>query len=92
MNDELRKVVSGIGPKIKALRAENGLSLQALGARADVSAATIHKMEQGDMVPTITTLLKIAGAVGRTAAARGLLRRGAGAHSPHRGDQAGRAA
>ena len=27
MNDELHKVVSGIGPKIKALRAENGLSL-----------------------------------------------------------------
>ncbi|HEX4257826.1 MAG TPA: cupin domain-containing protein [Streptosporangiaceae bacterium] len=68
MNDELHKVVSGIGPKIKALRAENGLSLQALGSRADVSAATIHKMEQGDMVPTITTLLKIAAALQRPVA------------------------
>jgi transcriptional regulator with XRE-family HTH domain len=68
MNDELHKVVSGIGPKIKALRAENGLSLQALAARADVSAATIHKMEQGDMVPTITTLLKIASALQRPVA------------------------
>jgi transcriptional regulator with XRE-family HTH domain len=65
MNDELHKVVSGIGPKIKALRAENGLSLQAVAARADVSAATIHKIEQGDMVPTITTLLKIAAALQR---------------------------
>ena len=65
MNDELHKVVSGIGPKIKALRAENGLSLQALATRADVSAATIHKIEQGDMVPTITTLLKIAVALQR---------------------------
>lgn len=68
MNDELHKVVSGIGPKIKALRAESGLSLQALATRADVSAATIHKMEQGDMVPTITTLLKIAAALQRPVA------------------------
>jgi len=68
MNDELHKVVSGIGPKIKALRSENGLSLQALATRADVSAATIHKMEQGDMVPTITTLLKIASALQRPVA------------------------
>jgi transcriptional regulator with XRE-family HTH domain len=65
MNDELHKVVSAIGPKIKALRAEDGLSLQAVATRADVSAATIHKIEQGDMVPTITTLLKIAAALQR---------------------------
>jgi transcriptional regulator with XRE-family HTH domain len=68
MNDELHKVVSGIGPKIKSLRAENSLSLQALATRADVSAATIHKLEQGDMVPTITTLLKIAAALQRPVA------------------------
>jgi transcriptional regulator with XRE-family HTH domain len=65
MSDELHKVVSGIGPKIKALRAESGLSLQAVATKADVSAATIHKIEQGDMVPTITTLLKIAVALQR---------------------------
>jgi transcriptional regulator with XRE-family HTH domain len=68
MNDQLHKVVSGIGPKIKALRAENSLSLQAVAARADVSAATIHKIEQGGMVPTITTLLKIAAALQRPVA------------------------
>ncbi|MEU8246276.1 cupin domain-containing protein [Nonomuraea sp. NPDC048916] len=56
------EVVSGIGPKIKALRKQNGYSLQSLAERADVSAATIHKIEQSDMVPTITTLLKIAAA------------------------------
>jgi transcriptional regulator with XRE-family HTH domain len=58
-------VVSGIGPKIKALRKQNGYSLQSLAERADVSAATIHKIEQADMVPTITTLLKIAAALER---------------------------
>ncbi len=48
-----------------SLRKSMGLSLQQLSDRSDVSAAAIHKIEQGGMVPTITTLLKIAGAVGR---------------------------
>ena len=42
-----------------------GLSLQQLARRADVSAAAIHKVERGDMVPTITTLLKLAAALER---------------------------
>jgi quercetin dioxygenase-like cupin family protein len=39
--------------------------LQQLAARSEVSAAAIHKVERGDMVPTITTLLKLAAALGR---------------------------
>jgi transcriptional regulator with XRE-family HTH domain len=58
-------IVSSIGPKLKRLRQDRGLSLQQLANRADVSAAAIHKIERGDMVPTITTLLKIATAVER---------------------------
>ncbi|WP_055478935.1 cupin domain-containing protein [Sphaerimonospora mesophila] len=65
MKVRVAEVVSGIGPKIKALRKEKGYSLQSLAERADVSAAAIHKIEQADMVPTITTLLKIAAALGR---------------------------
>lgn len=65
MSARVAAVVSGIGPKIKALRKQYGYSLQALAERADVSAATIHKIEQADMVPTITTLLKIAAALDR---------------------------
>ncbi|MEV7969759.1 XRE family transcriptional regulator [Sphaerisporangium sp. NPDC088356] len=68
MSGRVAAVVSGIGPKIKALRKQNGYSLQSLAERADVSAATIHKIEQSDMVPTITTLLKIAAALGRPVA------------------------
>jgi quercetin dioxygenase-like cupin family protein len=33
--------------------------------KADVSAAAIHKIERSDMVPTVTTLLKIATALER---------------------------
>jgi transcriptional regulator with XRE-family HTH domain len=58
-------VVDAIGPKVRDLRQRAGLSLQQLARRADVSAAAIHKVERGDMVPTITTLLKLTGALGR---------------------------
>lgn len=58
-------VVDAIGPKVRDLRQRAGLSLQQLARRADVSAAAIHKVERGDMVPTITTLLKLADALER---------------------------
>lgn len=62
---ELETVVSSIGPKIRELRDMRGLSLQQLSDRSDVSPAAIHKVEQGNMVPTITTLLKLAAALDR---------------------------
>jgi transcriptional regulator with XRE-family HTH domain len=62
---ELREIVSSIGPKMRELRIQRGMSLQQLAALSDVSAAAIHKIERGGMVPTITTLLKIAAAFNR---------------------------
>jgi transcriptional regulator with XRE-family HTH domain len=56
-------IVSSIGPKLQQLRQHQRLSLQQLAAKADVSAAAIHKIERSGMVPTITTLLKIAAAL-----------------------------
>ncbi|HVL85423.1 MAG TPA: cupin domain-containing protein [Pseudonocardia sp.] len=57
-------VVLAIGPKLRDARQHLGLSLQQLAGRSEVSAAAIHKVERGDMVPTITTLLKLAAALG----------------------------
>jgi DNA-binding XRE family transcriptional regulator len=57
-------VVGSLGPKVRALRRERGLTLQQLAHAAEVSTASVHKVERGDMVPTVTTLLKIAGALG----------------------------
>ncbi len=57
-------IVGAIGPKVREARHGLGLSLQQLAARSAVSAAAIHKVERGDMVPTITTLLKLSGALG----------------------------
>jgi transcriptional regulator with XRE-family HTH domain len=68
MTEDLTRIVSGIGPKLHTLRKQAGFSLQQLAVRADVSAAAIHKIEQSGMVPTITTLLKLAGALGRPVA------------------------
>jgi transcriptional regulator with XRE-family HTH domain len=62
---DLERIIDSIGLKVFSLRKRMGLSLQQLGERSDVSAAAIHKIEQGGMVPTITTLLKIANALGR---------------------------
>jgi transcriptional regulator with XRE-family HTH domain len=61
----LEQIVGSIGPKLRELRVQRGMSLQQLAERSDVSAAAIHKIERGGMVPTITTLLKIAVALNR---------------------------
>ena len=62
---DVEQIVADIGPRLKELRSELGLSLQQMSAIAEVSAASIHKIERGDMVPTITTLLKLASAFRR---------------------------
>ena len=59
-------VIAGIGTKIRLLRQGNGLSLQQLADRSGVSAAAIHKIERNTMVPTITTLMKLARSLDRS--------------------------
>ena len=61
--EDLSAVVNSIGPKVRHLRKQWNLSLQQLADRSNVSTAAIHKVEQGAMVPTITTLLKLAAAL-----------------------------
>jgi transcriptional regulator with XRE-family HTH domain len=58
-------VVAGVGQKVRQLRSQKGLSLQQLAERAGVSSASIHKIERNGMVPTITTLMKLAQALNR---------------------------
>lgn len=61
---DLEEIVGTIGPKVAGLRKAQRLSLQQLATSSDVSAAAIHKIERNGMVPTITTLLKLANALG----------------------------
>src|SRR6476661_9067324 len=65
VGEHVEGIVDSIGPKLQRLRQEQRLSLQQLAVRAEVSAAAIHKIERNDMVPTITTLLKICAALER---------------------------
>ena len=62
------QIVNAIGPRLRELRLQRGYSLQQLADRAGVSAAAIHKIERSGMVPTITTLLKLAEAFDRPVA------------------------
>jgi len=63
--NDLDEVLNSIGPKIRELRTARKLSLQSLADRSNVSPAAIHKVERGNMMPTITTLLKLAAALDR---------------------------
>jgi len=64
----MHDAVASIGPKIRQLRQQKKMSLQQLAERSDVSAAAIHKIERNTMVPTITTLMKLSGALNRSIA------------------------
>ena len=49
-----------IGAKIKALRLQKKLGLVQLGEHSGLSAAMLSKIERGQLVPTLPTLLRIA--------------------------------
>lgn len=50
--------------KLRRLRAEKGLTMDALEARTGVSKRTISEIERGMRAPQILTLAKLAGALG----------------------------
>ncbi len=62
---QIDSIVSKLGEKIKTLRTEKGLSLKNLSNKSGISAAAIHKIESNGIIPTITTMMKIADAIGK---------------------------
>ena len=63
---EIEQTVSAIGAKVAKTRAERGWSLQELARRSGLSPASIHKIEKSGMTPTITSLMKVASALGKS--------------------------
>ena len=61
----IEHIVSKLGEKIKYLRTEKSLSLKDLSERSGISAAAIHKIESKGIIPTITTMMKIADSLGK---------------------------
>src|SRR3954462_14513830 len=63
---EIEQTVSAIGAKVAKARAERGWSLQQLAKRSGLSPASIHKIEKSGMTPTITSLMMVAAALGKS--------------------------
>jgi len=63
--NQIDNIVSKLGEKIKSLRTEKRLSLKDLSNISGISAAAIHKIESNGIIPTITTMMKIADAIGK---------------------------
>lgn len=62
--DTMLPVVAHIGDKLKELRRERYLSQRELAEKADVSPATILKLEQNKAHPQGRTMRKLADALG----------------------------
>jgi transcriptional regulator with XRE-family HTH domain len=49
---------------VRAVRAETGLSVRTLAEAAGVAASTVHRIEQGELAPTVETLAHVVEAAG----------------------------
>jgi len=59
-------IASAVGANLRRLRSKRGLSLERLARHSGVSRAMLSQIELGQSAPTITTLWKIARALGVT--------------------------
>lgn len=58
--DELAEVLTAVGPRLRALRQERGLTLAELSAATGVSTSTLSRLESGGRRPTLELLLPLA--------------------------------
>lgn len=59
--------VGDLGPRLKRVRLEQGLTLRALADKAQVSPGTIQKIEAGRLVPSVEVFMRVAKALRRRA-------------------------
>ncbi|MGY1814990.1 helix-turn-helix domain-containing protein [Blastococcus sp. SYSU D00820] len=60
MPDDLDPVLTGIGPRLRALRQQRGTTLAELSAVTGISVSTLSRLESGDRRPTLELLLPLA--------------------------------
>nr|WP_308294759.1 XRE family transcriptional regulator [Streptomyces sp. JJ66] len=58
-NPEVRRVLDGIGPRLRLLRRERGLTLEDLAAATGISVSTLSRLESGKRRPTLDLLLPL---------------------------------
>lgn len=57
---ELEQILDGIGPRLRRLRRERGLTLEALAATTGISVSTLSRVESGKRHPTLDLLIPLA--------------------------------
>lgn len=62
--DELETVLDSVGPRLRALRLEAGLTLSDLAEQTGISVSTLSRLESGGRRPTLELLLPLARAHG----------------------------
>jgi transcriptional regulator with XRE-family HTH domain len=64
MANDLDKVLSGVGPRLRALRQRREMTLADLSAATDISVSTLSRLESGQRRPNLELLLPLAQAHG----------------------------
>ncbi|MEU8676155.1 XRE family transcriptional regulator [Streptomyces sp. NPDC048560] len=57
---ELEQILGGIGPRLRALRLDRGLTLEALAVTCGISVSTLSRLESGKRRPTLDLLIPLA--------------------------------
>ncbi|MFI8191520.1 helix-turn-helix domain-containing protein [Streptomyces sp. NPDC085946] len=60
MDAELAGILDGIGPRLRALRRDRGLTLEALADDTGISVSTLSRLESGRRRPTLDLLIPLA--------------------------------
>lgn len=63
-DDELSSVLTGVGPRLRALRTVRGTTLAQLSETTGISLSTLSRLESGGRKPTLELLLPLAKAYG----------------------------
>lgn len=64
MDNELNKVLTAVGPRLRALRQQRDTTLADLSAATGISVSTLSRLESGRRRPTLELLLPLAKAHG----------------------------
>ncbi|MFE6779938.1 helix-turn-helix domain-containing protein [Streptomyces sp. NPDC057702] len=59
-DEDLAHVLTGVGPRLRALRTARGLTLAQLGEATGISLSTLSRLESGQREPTLKLLLPLA--------------------------------
>lgn len=60
VDDDLTAILDGIGPRLRALRQDRGLTLEAVAEETGISVSTLSRLEAGRRRPTLDLLIPLA--------------------------------